>query len=342
MQHIEDAKQFELPRGVYIEFEQFEPLRLTEDEQASQRERGADLSEENRLYRDRVHEANGERIRYRLWYQGPDRWRMCRDNLMRSDGTAYHDAASNADGAWLMSPGRLHLIGPEGTPRDNKSVSASFFLRAIRMIVHQMATGVHPSPRIEYTPLQTTEGGDGTMTCVAEVSSKRIESMTFTLEPHGSGSDGYDIRRVRMNPKEPRDPAKPARGSMKTFDDWRWSDAFGARIAHAFTVYSHDIPYRIHTVVSIRPIEGSIDDLIHPPEAPAGTDPIRGEMFITDVMDHKANTASSYDSDSGALLGTSAIRASRGSGVDITPYAVAVLASAAVIVGCIVMKMRRA
>lgn len=330
-------QQFSIPEIIYIEIEEFEPSHFDQSEIEEIRRRSSSLDQEHLEYLERVYANGGETRRFRIWYKDDRHWRVCTDSPFKEEKNRFKDAANNGDISWVLSPSTLHLIDPDNITRDNKSISTAIFLKMITIPLGPMTCGLIPEIGDQYNfiKIENQDANGGSL--ILSTHSESVPLVRVRFKRSSITSSPFTILRLE-GISESIDPDRPAIGLNSEFENWEQTDHFARPVAHRYTVFSHDNPFRIYTITSLKRLSEPLDKLLKTPHM-LHEDVIRGEPTFLSLVDHTSNTHSYLDPDTGDPLLTEPIRDPQES-PSIRPYATIAAVGAVVFVIAFYMKAK--
>ena len=243
------------------------PLRRTHDELKAQIEIGPKTT------------------RYRLWYGGPSRWRLSMTYpLHLPAGYECAEIAYDGPRSWWMTPKELRLLDARRPP-ENRDPAA--LISALPHYVSDwLAMGFSSGP-LGITPVSSVVRDGVWEATTTSATGQRVWRYRGRVEGDRIVADNRELIVAEDDPT--------VVGYRSTWSEWLYIDAVGRWAAARVDRFDADgVAYMTTVLHEIRPLTpGELNPLL-PLPTPDGTDPIRGPVTFTSIVDYGSGTAETW------------------------------------------------
>ncbi len=243
------------------------PLRRTHDELKSQIEIGPKTT------------------RYRVWYGGPNRWRLSMTHpLHLPAGYEYAEIAYDGPRTWWMTPKELRLLDARRPPEGRDP--AGLISALPHYLNDWLAMGFSSGP-LGITPVSSVVRDGVWEATTASASGQRVWRYKGRVEGDRILADVRELIVCEDDPKW--------LGHRKVWSEWYFVDAIGQWAAtRVDSIDADGLAYMTTALHEIRPLKaGELDALMTRPAAD-GTDPVRGLVTFTSIVDYGSGTAETW------------------------------------------------
>lgn len=243
------------------------PLRRTHDELKSQIEIGPKTT------------------RYRLWYGGPNRWRLSMTHpLHLPAGYEYAEIAYDGPRTWWMTPKELRLLDARRPPEGHDP--AGLISALPHYINDWLAMGFSSGP-LGVTPVSSVVRDGVWEATTASASGQRVWQYSGHVDASRVVIDSMTLIASNDDPKW--------LGHRKVWSEWLFVDAIGRWAAtRVDSIDADGLAYMTTALHEIRPLKpGELDPLMTRPAADS-TDPVRGPVTFTSIVDYGSGTAETW------------------------------------------------
>jgi len=261
-----DEAELERLAGI-IEGKPDHPLRRTHDELKTQIEIGPKTT------------------RYRLWYGGPSRWRLSMTHpLHLPAGYEYAEIAYNGPRTWWMTPKELRLLDARRPPEGRNP--AGLISALPHYINDWLAMGFSSGP-LGITPASSVVRDGVWEATTTSATGQRVWRYSGRVDGDRIYTDVLELIVCEDDPKW--------LGHRKAWSDWFDANAIGRwAAARVDSIDADGLAYMTTVLHEIRPLKpGELDPLLARP-TPNGSDPVRGPVTYTSIVDYGSGTAETW------------------------------------------------
>jgi len=212
------------------------------------------------------------RIRHRMWYVGPNTWRVSTDYI--HDPAQYSDSVLTPEVTWTASPDSLQVAEPQSVPE--RFDITKHFAPAESALRKFVVGGLAPNGPLRFRPTRASVKGDHWNALAETTDGKRQFEYAGTVI---GGEARVKTRSVTVAADRP-----DLVGLVYGFGSWAYSDHMGRSVAHRVEKRSSSGQVRSEIeLVELRRIAGESQAVLRMPEG--GQDVVRGEISVASVYD---------------------------------------------------------